>query len=299
MKLSLIIPTCNEPVALWFTAMGALSQLNTLGVEYETLVGNNGKDNITIGKLKDFGFSIYDVPGRSTSTVRNVPAKHAKGEILCFADTHVVFGEGFFRKALSRMDSDPSMGALFGFATMDKGSLFSHYLIKDTLFHSFNAVHAHLGADVPVLPYRAAVAGHGVWFVRREAFERIGGYLDEQESWGGEEVGTCLLLGMYGYSLYVDPSMHHWHLPTSYRTVSRDFTKNTANHLMAAYVCGGPVWFERSRKHYSKYEDVSKESISPSTIVSAVGHRRKAVESGAVRTLEQLLEDYRNEGVAH
>lgn len=297
MRMSLIIPTCNEPIALWMTFMGAKSQLDHLGIDYEVIIGNNGRDNQTLHKLKDFGARVVDVEGYSTSTVRNVPARTATGDILCFSDNHVVYGVDYFKKALRGMDS--GCGALFGFATMDKGGLFTHYLVKGTLHRTFNAIHATGLDPVPDKPYRAAVAGHGVWFVRRDAFERVGGYIDEQESWGGEEVGTCLLLGMYGYDLLVDPSMHHYHLPSSYRAVKRDFQKNIKNHLMAAYVVGGLEWYGWSFALYQRVEMGSMLGIDINAVKNLVQHRRDKVVRDKVMSLEALLKKYDEEGVVY
>jgi len=69
------------------------------------LVDNNSKDR-TIDIARKFTSKIYVDSTATISTLRNIGAKKAKGDILCFVDADCVISKGWLRDALENLKDD-------------------------------------------------------------------------------------------------------------------------------------------------------------------------------------------------
>lgn len=295
-KLTVIVSTYNEPLSLWHTIYGLKTQIKELPYLCELFVGNNGDSNPCTQEIQKYGVRVFDIKEPSTALVRNIPAKEASGEILCFADNHVVLEEHYLQKALAHFDN-PEVHVLHGRTRLwgDKDGFYSYYLTLDTNFCGCNCFKKFLDE-----PYNIPASGHGLYFIRRSVFEHIGGYFDEQKQWGGEEIGLALLCWMYGYSVTLDPNLVHWHLPLELRKLSnnRNGLYYFYNLFISAYVCGGEEYLDKvynNHKHLSpeSFERLRKEAILASQ------HRRDKVLTEAQMDIAGVLEYFDSAGIPH
>lgn len=301
-KISVIIATANEPVSLWHTINSFTVQLGSLGYSAEIIISDNlpGKNNITIQRLKDYGYKVIDVEGLSTSVVRNEGAKASQGELLCFSDTHVVPCEKFLRRTIDLFESNPDMDILHNY-TRFWGKKDGYYSYSLTLAMDFNGFNNSMAATYEK-PHPIAASGHGLYTIRRSTFDKIGGYLPTQKSWGGEELYLDLLTWMYGGTVILDPTLYHFHLPGEYRDRARPYEKNGYEwmkaNFAAAYVLGGKEWIDKIYPHFAQMDEEVVDAVIPVIIKENEIYRRK-VQKEAMYTLEQIFQMFDDNGIPY
>ena len=124
-----------------------------------------------------------------------------------------------------------------------------------TIFHSGEFVHGHYKltlernfwacsqeATSDSTPYRIAVAGHGGFAVRRDAWNDVGRYWPGFVGYGGEEMYFDLKMWLLGKTVWFDNRMRHYHY-SGERTYARHYSNDYyLNLLMSANIIGGEDW---------------------------------------------------------
>lgn len=154
MRFSIIIPTLNES-----TTLGELAaSLVKMRGEFEVIVADGGSSDGTPGIAREYGWRVVDSP-RGRGQQMNRGAEPAMGEILLFlhADTRLPFDAlGAIEEALR---DDTAGGGNF------------------SLRFGGSSREARLLTRIyPLLRLFGMCYGDSAIFVRREIFERIGGY---------------------------------------------------------------------------------------------------------------------------
>lgn len=287
-KISVIIASLGESSHLWFTVSSFKEQALDLGDSIEIIIGDNSPNKPNICRDKLPGVKWVNVERPSTSLVRNIPAKEAKGEYFCFADTHLMLCNGLLKRAVAVLDADPNIGILHTRAVFWGGGD-GYYSYKLTLEENFNGVNYNICQNPKMEPYMVPASGHGLFFIRKELFEKMGGYLDTQDGWGGEEIFLDLLVWMFDYHVMVDPLCKHWHLPGEFnRPYCRNGVKFILNQLQAAYVLGGELWLKKVADHYKLMDFETVAKYLPD-IPIIMNERRLHVLKNAKYTLDQVL----------
>jgi hypothetical protein len=106
-------------------------------------------------------------------------------------------------------------------------------------------------------PYMIAGCGHGFFMVRREVWEKIGGYHTGQRAYGGRESFVSFKSWLFNFHNYTVPSTNHIHYNGRrlYEWVdgmghrgNDVFWRNT---MTQAYSIGGEEWLNKT---YEKYK---------------------------------------------
>ncbi len=298
-RISIIIATLDEPTHLWFTISGLKEELRFFNDTAEIIIADNSDNgHTTFSRYVDQGIRVINVSAKSTAGVRNIPAKQATGDILCFVDTHVVFGRNTFTRALKIFDAYPAVGMLHGHTLLwdHKECFYGYDLTLDTNFWGTNS---NKDRSVDGQPYFIPASGHGLVFIRRSVFEEIGGYLDEQTGWGGEEIPVDLLIWMYDYHVLLDPTIRHYHLPGDFR---RPYHRNNKelirNMLCASYILGGKEWMNKTKSYYLTVDRDYVNLIAPDIPVVCNDRRNKVIKE-AKFSLEELFKLWDKMGVIY
>lgn len=254
--ISVIIPCHSTPEKadgvskeLWFTVASIISVLEHSEIEYEIIVVLNGAYPVVASLLHEQGRAkaIFAGPAyESPQAARHLGLERTSGDVVFFLDAHVVIPPDFFRQVLSDMDE---VGADF----MGTG----HRWLGPTWYGAKVAWDEYLWSHetTSVQPcgngklWRAALHPHGAFAVRRESYDRAGGYWQALKGFGGEESQLCFKFWMMGLSCWVTPRTYHWHylLPGGRRDGSLFRDENFArNFLLVAAAYGGDEQFERS-----------------------------------------------------
>jgi glycosyltransferase involved in cell wall biosynthesis len=161
-KVSIIIPARNEEKHL----ASLLLSLNNLDFPLdrrEIIVVDHGSNDNTATIAKQLGASVLRATGKTISSVRNVGAAAASGEILAFVDADCTVATDWLSKAVPFF-RDPRIG-LIG----------SHYVIPDrpsTLVRNVRRIQAQARPELVEGTWVPA----GNMFVRREVFEAQSGF---------------------------------------------------------------------------------------------------------------------------
>lgn len=286
-RLSVIIASLNEPSHLWSTIASFREQIVDSGHTAEIIIGDNAPDKPNECRGKFHNVKWVPVETRSTSIVRNMPAAQATGDILCFSDTHVVLSNGLIRKAFDAFEKNKYLGLLHTH-TIFWGNGDGYLSFRLDIEEKFNGCNCNKIMN-PHNPYLIPASGHGLYFIRRSVFEKIGGYLESQIGWGGEEMFVDLLVWMHGYEVMVDPNAIHWHMPVELgRPTGRNLARYLINNLSAAYVLGGEELLNSCVNYYKliEYDLVTR---SYATIIRENEERRKIILKSSEYTLSQVI----------
>lgn len=155
-KISIVIPALNEAARIGevFAVLGALPGA------HEVIVADGGSEDGTAARVPPPARVVVSPPGRARQM--NAGAAAAGGEVILFlhCDTRLPEGAlGLIREALA--DSGVVGGG------------FCHRFDRDDAFNRFISMSANIRSRVWRLFF-----GDQAIFIRREVFERLGGYPD-------------------------------------------------------------------------------------------------------------------------
>ena len=168
--ISIIIPTLNEEKILEKT----LKSLKELKVaNYEIIVSDGSSTDQTLPIAKQHAHKVIehtDPERQNIAKGRNAGAKHAIGDYLVFIDADVTIPDinNFFTVALNLFEHHKDLVALTVFLKV----LPEHITLSDRLFFSIvNRVHQFQNNFL-----HSGSASGEFQMVRKEAFEKVGGY---------------------------------------------------------------------------------------------------------------------------
>ena len=144
--------------------------------------------------------------GLGVAGARNFGAKNTKGKVLIFCDAHIWLYENWWQPLLKRI-ADPSVGgaapAIIDVEYRERRG-FGLYLKDDDLNAAWVENTNGRPARVPILP-GCCVA------IRRDVFEKVGGFDDGMICSGGVDNEFCLRLWLLGYEQWIEPSVEVLH----------------------------------------------------------------------------------------
>jgi len=190
MRVSVIVPVRDDAERL------ARCLASISGREQdEIIVADNGSRDDSPGVAARAGATVLSLPNLKVSALRNAAANEAAGDLLAFIDADHQLGAGWVDAALETM-SDPSVGAAGArYAAPPNGTWVQQMygLLRGTTTGI---------ADTEWL-------GSGNMVVRREAFDRVGGFDASLEAC--EDVDLCRRLRAAGFRIIGDERLHSIH----------------------------------------------------------------------------------------
>ncbi len=205
-KVSFIIPALNVEKTLPLCLKAIFSQ--TTGTEiFEVVLLDNGSTDHTVEIAKGFGVKVINAPGPTVAALRNLGAKLAQGEVLAYVDADCVIASDWLENALPFFD-DPKIGAVGSPTLVPEDATWvqrAWYLQRKGSGEP---------QEVEWLPTENLL-------VRREAFEKIGGF--DENLITCEDVDFCYRLGKF-YKIISVPQIRSVHLGEA-RTLSHFFRK--------------------------------------------------------------------------
>ena len=227
--LSFVVPAYNEELVILATLSSIHEAMKAVGGEYEIVVADDASTDRTAAIAAEAGARVVHVENRQISKTRNAGARAAKGDRLVFvdADTHV--NAEVIRGAIWSLDH----GAVGGGATPrfdDEAPRYARWMIKWVLMQ---------------MRWFRMAAGCFV-FVRRDAFEAVGGF--DERHFAGEEIMLSWALRRHG-RMEILPE----HVITSSRKFRSRSVWNTAWITLRLFLRG--FGGARSREHTSFWYD--------------------------------------------
>ena len=162
---------------------------------------------------------VVDEPPRSgPAAARNLGARRAAGELLCFVDADVEVHEDVFARIRAAFDADPDLVAVFGSYDDTPPADGTVSAFRNLLHH-----HVHQSAAGPASTFWA-----GLGALRRDAFLASGGF-DERRypASSVEDIELGMRLSADGARIVLDPALQGTHLKrwTLRSMVATDFSR--------------------------------------------------------------------------
>jgi len=218
--ISFIVPAYNEEQCLRATLASIFSSAAAAGVEFEVIVVNDASTDKTAEIARDCGARVIDVHKRQIAGTRNAGAKEARGDILIFVDADTLLPIQPLQDALAAIEA----GAIGGGARvviLDQIPFLSRVAIRIFTFFYFLA---RLAAGCFV-------------FVRRDAFEKVGGF--DERYFASEEVHLSRALRRVGRFVILRS-----HVVTSGRK-ARQYSFTQLMRLMGTFMVHGPGYLRK------------------------------------------------------
>ena len=146
---------------------------------------------------------VRDADRTGPAAARNAGAREASGDVLVFVDADIEIHPGRVQPDPSRFSADPGLAALFGSYDDSPEAEGVVSVFRNLLHH-----HVHHAAAGPATTFWG-----GIGAVRRDAFERVGGFDQERFAEPSvEDIELGMRLTAAGAHIVLDPAVQGKHL---------------------------------------------------------------------------------------
>lgn len=203
-KFSIIIPSCNEGSWLEKTVRGVLQNTNYPDFEI-IVVADACTDGSTdfLKKKKIPNVKLIETPTLlGTMKTRNIGAKKAEGKFLVFIDSHEIPEQARWLLELAKELKNEKVGAVaLKIPHLEEKDRVGYiYTIKDWDLEPTWL----LPKDLKSVQHTPAIPG-GCFGIRKELFEKLGGFDEGLKLWGREDFEFSLRIWRAGYDLVFSP----------------------------------------------------------------------------------------------
>jgi GT2 family glycosyltransferase len=229
-KCSIIIPVHNH-ASLTRQCLNTLLADPQLGGNIEIIVVDDASSDTTEPLLTNYRDKIRILTHTENlgfATACNDGAAISSGEHLVFLNNDTIPESGWLEALVDYADGRPKVGVvgsklLFPNSTIQhSGMVICQDLYPRHLYNGFPADHPAVNKSRRFQIVTAACS-----LVRREAFEKVGGF-DTAFTNGYEDVDLCLRLGEKGYEIHYCHESVLWHLEAASRDPRGDQEKHNS-----------------------------------------------------------------------
>jgi glycosyltransferase involved in cell wall biosynthesis len=193
-KVSVIIPAYNSAGTVGRSVESALAQNFP---DFEVVVVDDGSTDDTPRVLEEYRWRIKVVtqPNRGLAGARNSGAREAAGDYFAFLDADDTWTADKLAKTVDALVSNTDAVLAFSDATCvdETGAFMRSFMRKE--FARAPSMDDMMAGRFQILPSSAVV--------RRDAFERVGGFREEFRGVGFEDVFFWILVREHGPFVYV------------------------------------------------------------------------------------------------
>lgn len=189
---SIIIPVLNNPQGL----RRCIEALRGQGIAFELIVVDNGSTDETCAVAELHADRVLICPKLTIGALRNQGAQVAKGQILVFTDSDQRPAEGWLASGLEALAREESAGMLGARYHAPEGS-------------SWVAKTWDLQRRYSDVPGDIGWLQGGNLFVKRAAFERVGGFRTDLVA--SEDVDLSFRVRNAGFRVICDPKIINYH----------------------------------------------------------------------------------------
>jgi GT2 family glycosyltransferase len=189
---SIIIPVLNNPQGL----RRCIEALRGQGIAFELIVVDNGSTDKTCAVAELHADRVLICPKLTVGALRNQGAQVAKGQILVFTDSDQRPAEGWLASGLEALAREESAGMVGARYHAPEGSSW----VAKTL--DLQRRYSDVPGDIGWLE-------GGNLFVKRAAFERVGGFRTDLVA--SEDVDLSFRVRKAGFRVICDPKIIIYH----------------------------------------------------------------------------------------
>lgn len=181
---------------------------------------------------------------------RNLGARESRGDIIIFADAHISMEPGWW-EPMVKLVAKPAVGAVAPTISDMKEPQRKGYGLK---MHGPDPTEEWLAKPVSV-PRRVPLLPGCCLAMRRDTFEKTGGFDPGMVSWGSNDNEISLRLWLLGYELWVAPQVDVRHLFRSRHPYSVQWSWVLHNKLRLAHVHFGRARIARVVEELSQHAE--------------------------------------------
>lgn len=311
MRLSVIIPFCNEYPQVAFTVQSVLEELKTADFAYEVVVIDNYCQEVSNQKLRDelcpfcmHPFEVFRSPDKggeflsdkvkfhpstlkyvkydqklSHWNAKNAGVKNASGDVLLFLDAHVIPSQGSIRSMFNYYVKNYE--ALNGTLHLPLGYLLSKtgqeliYKIETDpsrgFYHYTFSSYRHESQ-----PYKVPCMSTCGMMIHRELYDLLGGWPSELGIYGGGENFINYGLAVLGKNKWIMTTgpLYHYADSRGYFYNYDDFIRN---RCIATYMAAGEKAAHLFVQNCQGNMDILEKIYQD--VVSKTAEHRKLIES--------------------
>ncbi len=208
-------------------------------IPYEVILVDDGSTDGSVPREPfdhQVPLRVIRTAGLGVAPARNAGARLAQGEMLVFCDAHISVPAGWL-DALARTLEEEGCDAITpGIAPLEpKAYLPLHKIAASAPLHSvgcgrvFDTLVHNAWLPKHDHPVECPILSGGCFAVRREVWERVGGYEDAFRGYGYDEEEISLKLWLFGYRLMTVPEvviLHQFRPAAPYPIVGGDMIHN-------------------------------------------------------------------------
>ncbi len=200
-KISVIIPAHNAQETLTICLDAILSQKPPPD---EVILVDDASSDATRLIAEQYEIKVISTKGNSGPAVaRNMGAKAATGDIICFIDDDIIIQQGTLAKIMQLFERS-EVDAVIG--------LLSPRLPYDGIASNYKNL--YMNYTYMQLPSRVSVFYTSLAAIRSDAFHAVGGFDENYSEPGNEDLDLGQNLTAAGYTIMLDKSLqviHHRH----------------------------------------------------------------------------------------
>jgi GT2 family glycosyltransferase len=204
-QISVVVISLNEGPQLRRTVERLQA---TLPADSEIIVVDDGSQDGSIDLLPSGDRRICVTPTEQigVAKARNWGARHSLGQILVFSDAHIDPPSGWWQPMAEALAS-PTVGAV--------GPVLIDTAERDCKGYGMRFTGPNLEVEwldlQETTPYPVPLLPGGFWAMRRDTFERTGGFDEGMIRWGVEDLEFSVRLWLLGYELRLVPQVEVAH----------------------------------------------------------------------------------------
>ncbi len=302
MKLSVIIPYCNEYPQIVFTVQNVINELEGIDAEIIT-ISNKGNISHTLKDgtvIPDYGFwklqnSSYVRTGILKNIkyddkqghwgAKNAGIKIAKGKRLLFLDSHCILK----KNSILEMMKTPCPGTLH--------MQISYMLDTKRLIYSARPEQMHYTfCGVPAgktEPYNVPVMSTCGMMIERKTLDHIGHWNPELGIYGGGENYMMYKVATCGFPIQIHPKAVVYHYAEK-RGYSWNYDDHMRNQFIAAYCVGGEEWLKKLVDMRKERKNSNKETVDKiaNGVIEKCKKDRDYIKSIQKVSLEEHFSNY-------
>lgn len=247
--ISVVVPTFRRPAVLERT-LAALLATDPGSGDYEVVVVDDGSGDDTprvVEKIADGRVRFFPQENRGVAAARNLGVRQARGDLIVFIDDDIVVPPSFLRDHVAthrrfagalvngRWDFEPALQAeleatAFGRFRLEVEDWVKEGLAKRPLGDGFLEPEGVTACNLSL---------------RREAFDRIGGFSEDFPFAGAEDQEFSLRARRAGLRFVYNPDLRVWH--NDHRVTLEQFCERQRRGAVTSVLL--------ARKHPEPYAD--------------------------------------------
>lgn len=189
-QVSVIIPTLNEQDYLHPLLQSIKHQSFR---NFEILIVDGGSKDNTLSIAKKYKAKILVMPGYGEFVSRNIGARRARGKYLLFTCADIIFPKDLFKKMLDEFRKDSALIALSG-----PGYPYDAPMLGKIEYAAYNIIR-FIFSKLPK-PVKRFSTSTNFLVVRKDFFEKIGGFVENDINADGLMGKTLLNMGKVNFS---------------------------------------------------------------------------------------------------